>query len=539
VCDYTLSNEYLDNIANVLKWTPDACNWLLIGCNKTIGHIHNLAQNEQLPSSVSLELLVNVGRKQLNASSDVSCKLELFSFFYGCKCVFQGLVQLWHRKHFHGQTNLCLIENNVLIAHKLSFVKALESYAYFLTFICIFNCNINASVISYLVSEQLSFLYIFGCHLDTWFVNRVCTRWLNRKSQLKELFIHSTNPLCSITPDVLNLLSNYHNTTTVLATKHTLACQRPTSEQIVLALQLEPMTAIWRLGNCHVNAETYYHIADLLANNLNSLQTIGTVQILKQMKNTVALRKLIITNNDISDEAAEYIAMVFSCNPVLEEVDLSNNNLQETGAVELLKTIKYLSKMKKFNISHNNITDSSTDKLTTLLSNWKSNAQKINSVNRNLHTRGLMETFCAVKSPSKLGTVIVSHNSFKDCAGGIAVILSCGLMLDMSYNSLQPVKIIKILREKELNLTEICFSHIYITNEAADHLAVVLSHSNKLEKLILTHNDLQTARTTKIFQGNRNLSNLKHVNISNNKVDYQAASIIANALSPSTTRFEL
>lgn len=112
-------------------------------------------------------------------------------------------------------------------------------------------------------------------------------------------------------------------------------------------------------------------------------------------------------------------------------------------------------------------------------------------------------------------------------------------MLDMSYNSLQPVKIIKILREKELNLTEICFSHIYITNEAADHLAVVLSHSNKLEKLILTHNDLQTARTTKIFQGNRNLSNLKHVNISNNKVDYQAASIIANALSPSTTRFEL
>ena len=722
VCDYTLPNEYLDNIADVLQWIPDACSWLLIGCNKTLGHICNSTQNQQLPTSRLLELLVNVGKIQLNSPLDISDKLESFSFFYGHKCVFQGLVQFWHSEHFKGQTNLCLVENNVLIAHKVNFTKVLESCAYFLTFICIVHCNITTSVISNLVSEQVSFLYIFKCHLDTQFVSRVCIRWLDHKPPLKELFIHTTNSHCTITPSVLALLSSHHNTSTVLLTKDTLACQKPSREQIVFALQLEPMIKIWKFGNCYLNAETYYHIADLLTNNAtnlivldvsacglgeceldifsaylkkkmcklnlkvlnmsynnankgigtlcsvlsltnklkkldlsynklqtadivrilkplikmtsmlnsfdishnnitdraaqhiagllshtttlhtlglssclqstgaveilkglenistlttisfsnnritdsevnylevilchndklkeldlscNCLQAVGTIQILKQIKNIVTLKKLVIADNGITNEAADYIAVVLSHNSLLEEVDLSNNNLQEAGALKLLKTIKDHSKVKKFNISHNNITDSATDKLTTLLTQSNSNVENLSFMCRKLPSRGLMETFCAVESPSKLDTLMLSCNCYKVCdnsVNGIAVILSCDFVSDLSYNSLQPANVIKSLRGKKLNLTKVCFSHVYITAEVADDLAVVLTHSNKLEQLILSHNDLQTARTMKIFQGLQNLSNLKHVNISNNNIDHQAASVIVVALSHSTNLEEL
>ena len=60
----------------------------------------------------------------------------------------------------------------------------------------------------------------------------------------------------------------------------------------------------------------------------NNLQTAGAIKIARSLQNTTALTTFSITNNNISDEAADDIAAVLSHNTKLQELYLSGNNLQ-------------------------------------------------------------------------------------------------------------------------------------------------------------------------------------------------------------------
>ena len=659
VCDYSLPDEYLNNIAGVLKWTSSTCNWLLIGCNKTLGKIQHTCSVQLSTEALLPKLLTNIKKASLNSpafSSEALSKLELI--LYDSECVFLGLVDLWHSHGVAGQTSTCLVENDVLIASKVSYYdlgKVLTSPK-FLGSIFISNCTISAYEIADLIGKQelLSFLYIFDCHLALQFVNNICTRYLTRKSQLKELFIHTTNLVFLLTSDILALLSNDHNTSTVLVTKDTLACQNPTDLQIALALQLETKLTIWKFCNCYLNYKTYHRVVsvlpanafnlvaldlfacnlaqcvlemfnacfnqsqcvlhlktlkiscsninnttlilastlaltnkleelDLRSNNLqtadiidilkgtakistlkvfnvshnnitnaaagciavllshnnnldtvdlsyNSLQAAGTVKILKGMRNLSNLRRLNISNNNITDEAAADITTVLVYNTKLEEIDLSHNRLHVESAVAILKGSMNILTAANYNIGFNSITGHAADKIITTLSQ----GTNLNDICNDSQTNSSIENLIAIGKPLNLVNIAVciNHGSTSQ-AGKRVVIVSGDIISDLHHNCLHIAKILKVLSKlkKVSYLTRISIVNSSISDETADDLSVVLSRNNKLQQLVLSQNNLQTLKTTKIFWGMKKMSNLTLFSVSHNNLHPEVAQLIANVLS--------
>ena len=60
------------------------------------------------------------------------------------------------------------------------------------------------------------------------------------------------------------------------------------------------------------------------------------------------LAKLYINNNKITSAAADDIAAVVSCNPYLEEFDISENEIEGRGATNLLKVSKKIHYYKNY-----------------------------------------------------------------------------------------------------------------------------------------------------------------------------------------------
>ena len=656
VCDYILPDEYLDNIAGVLKWTSSTCNWLLIGCNKVLGRIQHTCSVQLSIIALLPRLLINIRKVPLNSpafSSKVLCKLELI--LYNSKCVFQGLVDLWHSHDVAGSTSTCLVENDVLIASKVSYYdlgKVLTSLK-FLAFIFISNCTIGAYEIADLIGEQelLSFLYITDCHLALQFVNKICTRYLTGKSQLKELFIHTTNLVFSLTSDILVLLSNYQSTSTVLVTKDTFACQNPTDLQISLALQLETKISVWKFCNCYLNYKTYHHVVSVLAANVvnlsifgcnlgrcelevfnacfnqshcvlhlktlkisfskinntalilgstlaltnkldeldlrsNNLQTADIIDILKGTTKISTLKVFNVSHNNITDAAANSIAVLLSNNNNLNTVDLSYNSFQAAGAVEILKGMQNLSNLRRLNISNNNITDEAAADITAVLicntkleeidlrhnklhvksavailkrsvnvlaaANYnigfntitgQAADEIITALSQGTQTNASIESFTAIGNPSNLVNIAVciNHGSASQAGKRVAVIVSGDIISDLHHNCLHITKVLRVLKENTnvSYLTRICITNSSISDEAADDLSVVLSRNNKLQQLVLSHNNLQTLKTTTIVGGMGKMSNLTLINVRHNNLCLKAAKHIATVLSHNSKLEEL
>ena len=85
----------------------------------------------------------------------------------------------------------------------------------------------------------------------------------------------------------------------------------------------------------------------------NSLQEAGITKIFNGLKVSTLL-KFNISNNTITDQAADYIATFLSRNTKLEVLDISYNSLLSAGAIKICST--NLSSLTIFNISHNYIT---------------------------------------------------------------------------------------------------------------------------------------------------------------------------------------
>ena len=77
------------------------------------------------------------------------------------------------------------------------------------------------------------------------------------------------------------------------------------------------------------------------------------MKIAKGLQNTSSLTILNITNNNISEEAADDMAAVLSHNTKLQELYVGENNLQASGAMKIAKGLQNTSSLTILNISNN------------------------------------------------------------------------------------------------------------------------------------------------------------------------------------------
>ena len=86
------------------------------------------------------------------------------------------------------------------------------------------------------------------------------------------------------------------------------------------------------------------------------------------MQKISTLTKLYINNNKITSAAADDIAVAVSCNPYLEEFDISENEIEGRGAIKLAKSFQKISLLKKLFVDRNRITDEAADDFASVIS---------------------------------------------------------------------------------------------------------------------------------------------------------------------------
>lgn len=277
-------------------------------------------------------------------------------------------------------------------------------------------------------------------------------------------------------------------------------------------------------------------IVDVLNNNNkleeldlshNNIQATGATIIFKKTV-IVNLLKFNISYNNITDDV-EYIETFLSMNTKLQELDLSHNHLQAAGAIKICKA--NLTKLTNFNISHNKIVCTSANDIGAFLSH----NTKLQILDLSGNELGHESIFKSVQfTLSSLSSLKISHIN-RNTANELATFLLHNTSLqefDLSYNSASDIDVVNIFNGMRniLNLKTISISHNTITDDAANTLANVLSCNIKLQNINLSYNNLSSSGTACIFKEMRNIITLETINIGHNMITDEAVESIATVL---------
>ena len=213
----------------------------------------------------------------------------------------------------------------------------------------------------------------------------------------------------------------------------------------------------------------------------------------RNLRKISTVKVLDLADNNISDSIADDIESILSCNK-LKEVYLGGNNLQEAGMIKIAETLRSNTTLKVFDISNNSVSDKAANSIAVTLSN-KIKLEKLYLNGNELQAEGIIAITTTLQSYS-LKVFDVSRNVIKCTAAiKIANILNHNQIeeLYLGRNILQTEGIREILSglvyTKTLKVFDI--SNNGISSEAADDIARVVSKQVQLEKLSLGGNDLQ------------------------------------------------
>ncbi|CAH3044886.1 unnamed protein product [Porites evermanni] len=189
------------------------------------------------------------------------------------------------------------------------------------------------------------------------------------------------------------------------------------------------------------------------------------------------------------------------------DFDLSSNNLQSLGCIEIAKLLpgnqhnQGFCELKRLDLWNNNITDEAVKHLSTALTHTNCKLNSLNLGNNNITdeavkhlSTALTHTNCKLNSLN-LGYNNITHEAVKHLSTALTH-TNCKLntLLDLSHNNIthEAVKHLSTaLTHANCKLNTLDLSHINITNEAVKHLSTALTHTNcKLNRLNLGGNNI-------------------------------------------------
>ena len=311
---------------------------------------------------------------------------------------------------------------------------------------------------------------------------------------------------------------------------------------ILKVLQNISTLAVLEVANNNITIKEAGDIATVLACNSelqvlnlngNYLQATGIIRIAASLKYTYTLNKLLISNNNITEEAAGDIADVILHNPNLQEVDLSNNYFLSIGAIIIANALNTVSTLTILSLSNNNITEEATDAIAGIIS-CNTNLQKLCLDGSTVHMRKIAKS---LRYTHTLTELCVSNNiTVEGAADSIAEILHHNTQLEklkLNGNNLQDEGIIEVSKGLQstphIKTLELAYNNI--SEEAANDLAEALSCSTQLNKLNLNGNNIQTTGIIRIMGALNKVSSLVKLYFDDNNVTESAAHSIATVLS--------
>ena len=299
-----------------------------------------------------------------------------------------------------------------------------------------------------------------------------------------------------------------------------------------------------RLNILHLNdnvmtEETAKDLADVIKNNTHLKQLyiannklgVSAAVILQALTKFSNLKVLNLNGSNLTEQLVGDLINVIRNNLNLEELYLSNNDLQSSVFV-ILQALKQNSELKILNLSSNNVTGLVVKDLISAIK-FSSNLQEITLNNNNLQLSSVM-ILQALKENCKLKVLNLGSNNMnglvsKDLASVIKNNPSLE-ELDLSENNLKSSVIMIFHALKETStLKVICLMSNNMTREVAGDLASVLKNNPNLEDLRIRNNYLGSS-AVKLLQALTKISKLKILNLISNNLTAEISHDLAKVI---------
>ena len=265
----------------------------------------------------------------------------------------------------------------------------------------------------------------------------------------------------------------------------------------------------------------------------NNLKTNGIIRIAQPLSVISNLKVLNIQNNQITEGAADAIAIAILSNRKLEELYLGSNNLA-AGVIKIATALQYLTTLKVLDINNNNAPEEAAKELAVAIYNNRLELENVWLANNQFRSSVSLIADSLTKTNTLKDINLVGNCIPEEVAGDIAAMIDSNRSLQdvrLSGNLLMTNGIIKIAQSlsKLSTLKTLYISDNKIDDRAADTLAAVILNNNKLDDLFLNDNLFQTGGI-KIAKALKNISSLTRLEFNNNGLPDSVAEDLAAAI---------
>ena len=575
--DPTLPDQVADEIFNLLPISVSRGIMIVASATKVQGVINACSLSSELSNIEILNLIRRI-RILCSYHFPVVTSWDKNLQWYGHKS--EGIIETFVKALFFLCKNTCnfrfkigLVEGNSLIAHAMKSEEIntiLSFYGREVSSIYLSSCFIRSDEWSSIVIDYSNIsslcLHIINCQV------KVFNMLLYSKTIiLRELFVHNAGNVSS--DDVEAVLSGYSHASVVVVTKDTMAVCNPTSKQLAMAYQLEPSVTVWKFFCCKLHANTFKQIVQLLiyAKQLNKLKFVGCSfgnlefemfynQFVKEQPTAIiqelyssslipsfkmaktlgsTLTEFHINDNNLAEEAANYIAAVVLSSNRLQVLNLAGNDLQTAGMIKIAKALQDISSLTELYLDSNKITEGAVDDIAAVILHNR-NLKKLDLDGNYIITTGMRRIAIALQSNSCLTRFYADGNHFTaEAADDIAAFIrnnSKMQILGLGKNILTGLGIVIIAKALQnlSTLTELFINNNQITDSAADDIEAVILNNRCLRKLDIGDNNFTSTGLSTIAKALQTLSSLIELYISNNNIDCDLAKHVAAVILSNT-----
>ena len=255
------------------------------------------------------------------------------------------------------------------------------------------------------------------------------------------------------------------------------------------------------------------------------------VNIAKALQSISTLKHLDVSHNILTSNEENDIGSIITYNPFLKHLNLSGCKLSEIQITGVAKAVSKQSQLKYLDISHNDINQNASIGIASIITNSRS-LQYLNLSDCNLKEttfKVIANSFGHVKA---FTSIDVSNNHIDYMAAqSMAVALSNNLDIeqlnfsDCLMDNTEAVTIFNSLDQHNA-ITHLCLRSNVITNAAAKLIAALLSCNHNIMHLDLGYCNLQENGFIEIIDGLTNTTTLQYLSLESNVVSEEVISRI-------------
>ena len=255
--------------------------------------------------------------------------------------------------------------------------------------------------------------------------------------------------------------------------------------------------------NCnHMTAEVAEHLVNVIKNNKslkrlylfnNDLKT-SAIGILQALKANHKLRVLDLSSNNTTGQVAKDLASVIKNNCNIEQLGLANNNLKLSSAV-IFQALKEIHRLKFLHLSSNNMTGEVVEDLVSVIKNNPDLEELYLSDNDLNASAGII--LQALAENCKLKVLDLNNNNMTgEVAEDLANVIKNNFNLEqlgLANNNLELSAVVILHAIKDnCKLKVLNLNGNNMPGEVVDALVSVIKNNVGLEEIYLSHNDLKT-----------------------------------------------